>query len=927
LTKVLLYLLICTGSFATYGQNTFSLSGRTTDKNNIEIPFVSILLFSQSDSSFTTGMTAASNGGFELLYLKSKSYFLKFHSIGFNDTTFTVTINSMNIDLGNVILRLKISELVEIEVVGGVIDVSQNGDTTEYNAKGYKVNPDANIEDLILKMPGITIDNGKLTANGESVDKVLVDGEEFFGNDALTAIQNLPADIVSKIQVTDSKNEQAEHSGFMNADTYKTINIITKNPDSKLLFGKIYGGVGNDDRYNYGGNLNFFNGKQKVSIISTFNNVNKQNFSSEDLLGINSKNGGMSSRSPSGKSGPSHSQSGNDFFIQSQDGINTTKALGINYIDKWGKKWSVNANYFYNQVYNEINNSLNRIYSNGDSLIYSENNSENNLNDNHRVKLKMNYEINDQNKLIYTLQSSFQNNSLNGVIISNSNYLNLLNINRSETNYSNFKKGYNINSNLLFLHDFKKEGRTLSFNFNTTFSNSIGNDSLSYIMDDFFLDTLNYSTQQFSNSGFKSKNYFSNLNFSEKLNDNSKILFSYNTSLNSSLNSQYTNLFNKTNQSYSTLDSLLSNELTSSVLSHNTGFNYQYSKRKNTLNIGLSYQFTDFLGEYIFPKTDVIKEIYHNFLPSVMWMHKFNASSNLRLFIRTSNALPSVSQLQEVLDNSNPQQLVIGNSNLTQQKNTTFLSRFSKTNFSKGNTFSAFMMLKHTSNYIGQSTYSAREDTLLVGDVLLLPSSQLTTYTNFDNKLTMRSFFTYGTPINKLKCNLNINGGLSYSTTPGDFNEQQYTNSTTKSRVGIVLSSNFSKTIDFRLSYRGNKNWNVNNNSIVVNSVYTTHNFGLKFNLLIKEHLLFHTSTMLDIYQGIDNLENNTPIFTNASIGYKWFKDKNFETKISVHDLFNQNIGISQSITPIYTENSVNQTLQRYYMLNLTYKFNKIVKQ
>lgn len=921
MSKIILHILIFVGCFNSYGQDSFSIKGKTTDENNVEIPFVSVLLFSKSDSSFTTGITASNNGEFELLYLKPKAYFLKFHSIGFNDTTFSVTINSKNIDLGNVVLSPIVNELSEVMVVGKTIRISQNGDTTEFNAQGYKVNPDANIEDLILKMPGITIENGKLTANGESVDKVLVDGDEFFGNDALTAIQNLPANVVNKIQVTDSKSEQSQHSDFMSADSYKTINIITKNPDSKLIFGKIYAGGGTDDRYNSGGSVNYFNGKQKLSLIGTINNVNQQNFSNEDLLGINSKNGGMSKRPlGNGGTGSSFSQSGNDFFIQSQDGINTTNAIGFNYIDKWGEKLTVNGNYFYNQVYNETSSSLNRIYSSDDSLVYNEVNDQNNLNNNHRVKLKMDYKINNQYKLLFTFQGSFQNNLLNDLI--NSSFIDL---NRIESDYLSFKNGYNLNTNLLFLHSFKKDGRTLSLNLNSTQGNSIGNDSLFYSEIDLFLDSINSLTQQFSDSRFQLKSYYANVNFSEKLNENAKILLSYNASLNHSLNSRYTSSYNDTSESYIATDELLSSELSSSIFAHNTGVNYQYSKRKNTLNIGVTYRYTEFLGAYHYPNTGEIFQDYHNLLPSVMWMHKFNSSSNLRMFVRTSNTIPSVSQLQTVIDNSNPQQLVIGNSNLVQEKNTMLLSRFSKTNYEKGNSFFAFFMLKHTADYIGQSIYSAQVDTIIVGDVLLPPNSQLTSYDNFEDMVTMRSFFTYGLPIEKLKCNLNINTGLSYSITPGEINEVRNTSSVTSGRIGFVLSSNFSETVDFSLTYRANRNWNNNDVLTTGNTVYSTHNVGLKFNLLLKNRILFNTRTMLNAYQGIEGLENNTPVYTSVSLAYKWLKKKNLETKISVYDLFNQNIGASQEVTPIYVESSVNELLQRYLMFSLTYRFNKII--
>src|SRR5690606_6931434 len=134
------------------------------------------------------------------------------------------------------------------------------GDTTEYNASAFKTNPDAVAEDLITKMPGITNENGTIKAHGEEVKKVLVDGKEFFGDDVNTALKNLPADVIEKIQVFDMMSEQAQFTGFNDGNTQKALNIKTKNGINHAVFGKVYGGFGyiNDARYNTGGNMNWF---------------------------------------------------------------------------------------------------------------------------------------------------------------------------------------------------------------------------------------------------------------------------------------------------------------------------------------------------------------------------------------------------------------------------------------------------------------------------------------------------------------------------------------------------------------------------------------------------------------------------------------------------------------------------------------------
>ena len=225
--------------------------------------------------------------------------------------------------------------------------VQQKGDTIQYNASQYKTNPDATAEDLVGKMPGITVDNsGTVTAHGDQVKSVTVDGKKFFGDDATAALRNLPAEVIDKIQVFDKLSDQAQFTGFDDGNSVRAINIVTKPNMRNGRFGRLFAGYGTDGRYNVGGNVNFFHGDRRLSFVGLFNNINQQNFSSQDLLGFSNNNnrGGRGGGVPS---------------VGAQSGINTTNAFGINYTDMWGKKLEVQASYFFNNGSmnnNEISN-------------------------------------------------------------------------------------------------------------------------------------------------------------------------------------------------------------------------------------------------------------------------------------------------------------------------------------------------------------------------------------------------------------------------------------------------------------------------------------------------------------------------------------------------------------------------------------------
>jgi len=411
--KQFVVLITLTYAFNAVAQNSFDISGKVTDKKKEALPHLNLVVFRVADSSFVTGTSTKNDGSFIIRFVQQGEYLIRLSHVGFLEKSIPVSVSNKNLDMGVVIMEQLVLELQQATIEGTQIPVVQKGDTTEYNASSFKVNPDATAEDLIAKMPGITVDDDNVQAHGEDVKKVTVDGEEFFGDDASIALKNLPAEIISKIQVFDKQSDQAQFTGIMDANTIKTINIITKNPDAKFFFGRAYTGYGTDERYNIGGNLNFFNGKQRITLLGTSNNINRQNFSSEDLLGVTTGRGmGMGGRPPGVGGRSPFGQSGNDFFVGTQDGINKTHSLGLNYIDKWGTDITVNGSYFYNQTDNEnTTNTIRNYYfpiSDSASSTYVEDKLNESSNLNHRLKLKMDYKINYSNRLIFTPKLSFQ---------------------------------------------------------------------------------------------------------------------------------------------------------------------------------------------------------------------------------------------------------------------------------------------------------------------------------------------------------------------------------------------------------------------------------------------------------------------------------------------------------------------------------------
>ncbi|MCB0638136.1 MAG: carboxypeptidase-like regulatory domain-containing protein, partial [Lewinella sp.] len=320
-------------SFLVYGQVIDAAEGSS-------LPGAYVRLFQGEAEVFAEVTDEA--GSFAIRNVRAGDYRAEVTYLGYMRWEQTIQVADHSVNLGQIGMEVDAVQLEQVQVVEHAAGSVQRGDTTEINAGAYQVLPDATAEDLLRKLPTVTTTNGQVEAQGERVTRVLVDGREFFGNDPTAAIRNLPAEVIEKIQIFDQQSDQAEFTGFDDGNTTKTINIVTRSDARAGQFGKLYAGYGTEDRYQAGGNINFFNGTQRISLIGMANNINQQNFSSEDLLGVVGSGG--SRRGRGGRGG-----STGDFLVPTQGGISATQALGINFNDKWGENLEISASYFFNR--------------------------------------------------------------------------------------------------------------------------------------------------------------------------------------------------------------------------------------------------------------------------------------------------------------------------------------------------------------------------------------------------------------------------------------------------------------------------------------------------------------------------------------------------------------------------------------------------
>ncbi len=905
---------------------TTQLTGSLADaKDKSPLIGATVLITPASDTTRKTYTLTDTEGNFTVAATFGQTYQLTANYLGYDVLKKTISVNTDNPQPETLFLTPRPTQLNEVKVTAKRYEerAVQKNDTTEYNANAFKTNRDATAEDLIGKMPGVTVENGTVKAQGEDVKKVLVDGKEFFGDDATLALRNLPAEVIDKIQVFDRLNEQSQFTGFDDGQSVKTLNIVTKADKRNGQFGKVYAGYGTDDRYQAGGTLNVFKGTSRLSILGLSNNINQQNFASQDIVGAFSSGGG-SPRGGGNRGGGRGGQGGGNsanFMVGQQSGIATTNSFGLNYSDNWGKKVTINGSYFFNKANTQNQELLNREYflSADSSQFYKANTFSGNTNWNHRLNFRIEYKIDSSNSLVITPRVSFQsNNSLSNLLadtrLSDGNLLNQL-----TNDYSSNRVGYNIGNEVLYRHRFGKAGRTFSLGVTTSWNKSDATNRLYSIADYLADEDLTETTNQLTTANTRSFTLSGNAVYTEPLSKKSQLQINYTSSFTQSNSDKNTSDYDENTGSYSNLNTLLSNVFDNQNYVNRLGTGYRFRTDKLNLMANVSLQKADLLGNQTFPRESVVDKSFYNALPSLMLNYRFTKNSNLRVMYRTSTNLPSITQLQNVINNNNPLLLTAGNPNLKQEYSHSFTTRYSLANPDKGRTMFVLLSATQTQNYIGNGTFIAQRDTVLPQGVTLNKGAQLSYPVNMDGYWNARTLFTYGLPVGLIKSNVNLTSGFTYGHTPGMINQQANLSNSYMFSQGAVVSSNISEKVDFTLSYTANYSIVKNSLQPQLNNNYFYHLASGKLNWTFGKGFVLQNSLNYTQYMGLTGGFNQDYLLWNASIAKKFLKNQNGELKLSAFDLLNQNNSISRSITETYIEDTQTQVLKQYFMLTFTY--------
>ncbi|MGB4724777.1 MAG: TonB-dependent receptor family protein [Sediminibacterium sp.] len=907
-------------SFAS-AQSVATVKGILIDSlNKQSLKDASIVVLAASDSSLEVFTLAKADGSFIINNAPFGEMLVQVKFQGYEPFSKKITFSAKNssVDLGKIYLQTAANDLGNVTVTQSPVQMKK--DTVEFTASAFKTKPNAVAEDLLKKIPGIQVDkDGGIKAQGETVQRVLVDGKRFFGDDPKMATRNLPPDIIDKIQVFDAASDQSAFTGFDDGNRVKTINITTRKDKRKGYFGRAALGAGaNSDDALYDNNINIskFNGDQQITFTGQANNVNKQNFSVQDMLGSLGGGGfGGGGGGRGGGGGATMGGGGGLLGTGGGGGIVKTLAAGLNYKDNWGTKTQFSGSYFYNdQITNRDQNSLteNLVTGSTDSSIFSKQvQSSVTNNKNHRINFNIETNFDTSNTLIIRPNISFQNTHSETFQTTSSTRGKITSLNSSRVNSTRDNQGINGSLEATFRHRFAKRGRTYSIGLNSSYNTNDGTGS-NWSQNQYNLPSRSYTDtlDQIYTTNRDGKNNSATLSYTEPIGKNKQLEFNYNISSNVNNSGRATNGYNKVTDNYDIAVPNLSNIFENTFNANRFTLNYRIQNAKYNFSVGSGLQVGDLVSKNISTNVN-LKQHFVNLFPSANFRYDFTKSKNLRMFYNGRTSQPSADQLQPVIDNSNPLLIRTGNPNLKQQFSHSFRFLFNSFDIFTQKIIFATLSGSFIENDIQNST------TISGGGVQTIKP------VNLSGTYNVNGFFNYGFPIKKPKSNLNLMANVSRSQT------QTLVNSISN----FTRNTNLGGTVSWTTNIKEGFDMNFSSNSNLTMARYTLQpqQNGDFFSQTVSTEATIYSKSGWVLSTDFDYIYNagrsegfNTSIpLWNASLSKQMLKNKAGELKFYVFDLLNQNISISRNVTSNYIQDLQTRVLKRYFMISFTYNLRK----
>jgi len=902
MTKYLFILLAVSFLFrqTATAQQPRDVHGTVTDSTGITIPGASVKLISPKDSAI---VSTGTNGQFIFPGVISKNFKLTIASMGYESISrkYVMDNDTKAINLDPIKLRQQ-SNLLKTVNITDVNPISVREDTIEYKASAYKVRDGSPVEELLKKLPGVSVDkDGNVTAHGKQVTKVRVDGKDYFTGDVQTATQNLPADIVETIQVIDDYGDQANLTGIKTGDPDKILNITIQKGKRHGQFGQGTVGVGNDDRYVGRLSANAFNEDQQVSLIGTVNNNNTNAFNLSPAGGSG------------GRAGRGGSSGGSSSGVSTANGITDNKSVGFNYRDDWGKKITVYGSYSFadkDKTTTSITQQQN-LFQSG-SLINNDNSTDLNKSVNHRFDFNMEYKIDTMNYLKINPNFSYgSTNDYNTDIFSNTRNNTTVNGHELSQTNSDAPSG---GASILYNHKFHKKGRNFSINAGYSYSKNTQalNDQYTTVQ-----DSITTPLYQQINTNSSSNKFNIHLSYIEPIGKTTYLEGNYSYSYTNTDNNRYNFRIDPVTGTQAFVDSL-STLYNYQFISQRFGLNLRGIKPKYNYTLGLSAQPSTLTGE---------AEDFHlstptfNLVPTARFVYNFAKNHTFTVNYSGNSGLPSFSQLQVRPDYSNPQNEVFGNPDLKPSFSNSINFRYNEFDIKSGNSLFANLSFTTVENQIVTNT--APVDSTQAAPGASRGIVQQTHYLNTNGYYSGSGNYFFSKPFDNRKYTVSINGSASYNNNISYIEDQRNLGKNWVFSQEAKLRVDLDSVMDSEIS----ANYSINNTAYSlpssINTNARTWTLGLDGRNYFWYNLILGYDLTQTINHGFSSTVNSNPTLLSTYVEYQFLKKNIASLRFQAFDLFNENKGITRSVSGSQIIDTRTNRLGRYFMLSFTLRLQK----
>ena len=877
---VILSLLIFV-SVLTYAQDKpGQINGRVVDSENRPIRDVTIQVLWDDHQVVSRKVHTAPDGTYLIDKLSLGAYQLKFSHLGLETfvLNFLITAEKPEIELSDVVLTEDSKGLNTVEIKGMVIPVRVKKDTTEYNAKYYKTREGAILEDLLKKLPGVQVDgDGKITTQGEVINRITLNGKEFFTGDPLMATQNLPVAIIDKVQVIDQKSKLSELAGVDFGKKTKMINIITDEDKNKGFFGKQSAGYGNDDRFEIKLNGNYFDDQEQVTLLGAVSNVNSYASSGQVTPGLSST-----------------ANAGINYSNRFKKGTDLNFSYDLDYADQRLTKTAETKTVYDSFTQVNLNNSVTRDLRNSRRFNFMLHST---LAPGVSVKVQPSFSLNDyQNKMVTDYHNTAGSLLING--------------NQDQNRIGKTPVGSNT---LQFSKKFKKVGRTLSVNVVSSINNAnesfytIRNEELKNADDHSRSSDLEVVNQQLLYAE-KRLNNSATILYTEPISNNNLIGFVYTNGYSSSIGNRFTSDFNPLTNNYDLANEQFTSLFKNEAFVQLTGLNFARSGGKYNFQLNVNAQFTN-------QKNRIKNQKFFNIVPDAELSLHFTESKRMSIRYDGKVNQPDLSQVQPGTDNTDNNNQQFGNAAL-------------KPSYTHGINMSFNNFIAAGNRVVFLNANFSRTGENIVPSVSYDTTSRknLIQFVNAKRSYSGMISGLYGFPIagnNKLNLNIGLNTLLNSMSSFSNGQDNRINN--------WVINNNYRLNghfDDFDVNINAALTYNILTYSIRNdnNQQYLNYMAGVDASYLFPENIRFTADLNYNKTDGVGEGYDITVIPVNLSLGKQFLKSKAAMVSFCVKDLFDQNKGIAINTNANSVTHTNFNVLGRYFMLSLSYSINRFSK-